>query len=75
MNNRDDQEISKAEQTTRFGCGALLGLFFGFYIVIKYAFSSFGSAAAIIVAAICVCGCLALKYGDEFWHSIFGNDR
>ena len=75
MSKHNDQEISKAEQATRFGCGALLGFFFGFYVVIKYAFSSFGSAAAIIVAAICVCGCLALKYGDEFWYAIFGRDR
>jgi len=75
MNKHDDRDVSKVEQATRFGCGALLGLFLGFYVVIKYAFSSVGSAAAIIAAAFCICGYLALKYGDEFWYSIFGNDR
>lgn len=75
MDIHEDPELGKAEKVTRIGCGALLGFVFGFYIVVKYSFESFGSAAAVITAAIWVCGYLALKYGDEFWYSIFGGSR
>jgi hypothetical protein len=72
MDIHEDPEISKTEKVTRFGCGALLGLVLGFFIVVKYSFESFGTAGAMITAAICICGYLALKYGDEFWYSFFG---
>lgn len=75
MDKHEDPEIGEVEKVTRFGCGALLGIIFGFYLVIKYAFSSFASTACIIIVAICVCGYLSLKYGDKFWYAIFGRDR
>lgn len=72
MGIHEDPDISEAEKVTRFGCGAVFGVFFGFFLVIRFALSSFGLAAVAIVGAVCVCGYLALKYGDEFWYSIFG---
>jgi hypothetical protein len=75
MDIHEDPEVSKAEKVTRFGCGALLGFIFGLYIVVKYSFDSNGCTVAVIIAAICTCGYLALKYGDEFWYSIFDRDR
>lgn len=72
MDVHEDPVISKAEKVTRFGCGAALGIVYGFFLVIKFALSSYGVAAAIVVGSVCVCGYLALMYGDEFWYGIFG---
>lgn len=68
----EDPEIDAAEKVTRFGCGALLGIFAGIGIAIKLTLYSFGWVAAVIVGAVLVCGFLALKYGDGFWYAVFG---
>lgn len=75
MDIHEDPEIGTTEKVTRIGCGALLGFVFGFYMIVKYSVESFGGAAALVVAATCVCGYLALKYGDEFWYRIVGRDE
>lgn len=75
MGIHEDPEVGKAEKVTRFGCGALLGFILGLYIVVKYSFESFWCAVAVVIAAICTCGYIALKYGDEFWYSFFGRGR
>jgi uncharacterized membrane protein len=75
MDIHEDPQISRSEKVTRIGCGAVFGIFFGFFLVIKFALSSFGAIAGIVALAICVCAYLALKYGDEFWYSIFGRGR
>jgi hypothetical protein len=65
-----DPEPGKEEKMTRFGCGAILGLLVGGYLVLREAYASFGLCIAVIVAAVLICGLLALKYGDEFWHFV-----
>lgn len=66
--------ISKAEQITRFGCGALLGCFVGLYFIAKWLIVSAGVAVAVWVGAVLACGYLALTYGDEFWYGLFGRE-
>lgn len=63
------------EKVTRFGCGALLGVFIGLYCIAKWRIISSGTAVVTLVVAILVCGCLALKYGDEFWYGLFGRNK
>ena len=70
MNKKEDGELNESEKITRFGCGAIFGVFLGILIVVRIAFSSFGAIAAVIAFSIFVCGFLALKYGDEFWYSL-----
>lgn len=72
MTVHEDPEISRSEKVTRLGCGAVFGIFFGFFLVIKFALSSFGAIAGIVAFATCACAYLAFKLGDEFWYSIFG---
>jgi hypothetical protein len=67
--------IGKAEKITRFGCGALLGAFVGLDFVARWLIVSVGVAVAVWAVAILACGCLALKYGDEFWYGVFGRNR
>jgi hypothetical protein len=66
----DDHEVGESEQVTRFGCGALLGLVAGLGIVLGFTLSSFGTVAAALVAAMVICGLLALIYGDRFWYAL-----
>lgn len=75
MDIHEDPEVGKVEKIARFVCGALLGVVFGFYLVIKYDFSSLGSASFVVIATACLSGYLALKYGDEFWYAVFGRHR
>jgi hypothetical protein len=75
MDIHEDPEISKAEKVTRFGCGALLGVFVGIYFAFRLTLSSFGLTAAIIVGTVLICGFLALKYGDEFWYAVLGKSH
>jgi uncharacterized membrane protein len=70
METNEDQELSESEKITRFGCGALFGIFLGIFLVFELVLSSFGWAAAVIVLSVLICGTLALKYGDEFWYSL-----
>ena len=72
MDIHEDPLVSQEEKVTRFGCGAVFGLFFGFFLVLKFSLASLGIAAVTIVGAIGICGFLALRYGDEFWYAIFG---
>jgi hypothetical protein len=62
----------KRRKITRVGCGALLGFFVGLYLIGKWLIVSVGAAVAVWAGAILACGYLALKYGDEFWHGMFG---
>jgi len=75
MNNSENQEIGRVEKVTRFGCGALLGLFVGLYFIAKWSVVSLGVAVTVWGATIIVCGYLAMKYGDEFWYGIFGRNK
>lgn len=75
MNKSEKPKIGKVEKAIRFGCGALLGIFVGLYLIAKWTIVSAGVAIAIWSVAILVCGHLALKYGDEFWYSMFGRNK
>jgi hypothetical protein len=70
MDIHEDPEITTSEKVTRFGCGALLGIFVGASFAVRHAYSSFGLLVAVFVAAVFLCGFLALKYGDAFWYSL-----
>jgi hypothetical protein len=75
MDENKEPPIGTIAKATRFGCGALLGLFVGLYFIAKWTVTSFGTAFAIWAAAILACGYLALKYGDRFWYALFGGSR
>lgn len=75
MNDSEKPEIGRVEKATRFGCGALLGLFVGLYFIAKWSVMSFGVAVTVWGAAMLICGYLAMKYGDEFWYGMFGRDK
>jgi hypothetical protein len=75
MSEHDETEPGTLTKATRFGCGALLGVGVGLYFLAKWTIMSFGLAAAIMIAAVCGCGYLAMKYGDEFWYALFDRDE
>jgi hypothetical protein len=75
VNDSEQPKVGNMEKVTRFGCGALLGFFVGLYFIAKWFIVSFGVAISIWATAILVCGCLALKYGDEFWYGLFGRNK
>jgi hypothetical protein len=53
----------------------MLGFFVGLYFIAKWSIVSLGAAIGIWGATMLVCGCLALKLGDEFWYGMFGRNR
>lgn len=71
MNIHEDHQPSKGEKITRFICGALLGFFVGIFFVARLRLLVLEIAIIVVLGAVLICGFLALKYGDEFWHSIF----
>jgi hypothetical protein len=75
VNDSEEPKIGKMEKVTRFGCGALLGFFVGLYFIAKWRIVSFGAEISIWAATIVACGCLALKFGDEFWYGMFGRNK
>ena len=75
MIDSESPPIGKAEEMTRFGCGALLGCFVGLYLIAKWLIVSAGVAVAVWAGAMLMCGGLALKYGDAFWYGLFGRNR
>jgi hypothetical protein len=75
MSDHGDPEPDTEEKAIRFGCGALLGILFGFYLAFRFTVLSFGMAAAVVLGVVVLCGYLALRYGDDFWHWILSNVR
>jgi len=75
MDGPEEQPVSGAVKASRFGCGAVLGLFFGLFLVAKWSIAAYGAAAAIVAVAAGVCGWLALKHGDAFWYDLFARDK
>lgn len=71
MNGSGKPKIGSIEKITRFGCRAMLGLFVGLYFIAKCRIVSFGTGIGISGATMLVCGCLALKLGDESWYGMF----
>ena len=57
------------ERGVRFGCGALVGGLFGFYMAIRE--TEAGPLAIAIAAGLAIVfGFLAARYGDRFWESV-----
>jgi hypothetical protein len=65
-----DHKTDPLERKIRFGCGFTFGLIIGFFGFAKIMYASPGLVVASAVIAALVCGWLALKYGDRFWHQM-----
>jgi hypothetical protein len=65
-----DEPDAASGRRVRFVCGALLGLLFGLWLHLYV--GPFGLLFAVVVAtgSATVCGVLAVRYGDAFWHSV-----
>jgi hypothetical protein len=60
----------KTEKALRFGCGFTFGLVAGFFAAFRLVMSTWGELAALAFASAFICGLLAMKYGNAFWHSL-----
>ena len=60
----------RLEKSIRFGCGSIFGIIIGFYYSLNWVLETWGEIVAIIICSAVICGFLAVKFGDEFWHSL-----
>ncbi len=60
------------EKKIRFGCGGLFGLVVGFYSVSRLFLTSdeIIKFSIVMIFSVYICGYMAMKQGDKFWHSI-----
>lgn len=66
-----DSQPDPFEKKVRFGCGFLLGIVIGLAEVTRHAYEQTGGVSFAVIASLGVlCGVLAMKYGDRFWHRI-----
>lgn len=63
-------EPDALEKKIRFGCGFSFGLVVGFLVLARHIYDSGGWLLALSFVAAIICGWLALKYGDTFWHAL-----
>jgi hypothetical protein len=70
MNDPDDFPVSPDELKTRFGCGAVLGVFVAICVVVGFSLTSSASWIIVFLLAVFLCGFLALKFGDRFWEKL-----
>jgi hypothetical protein len=63
-------EPDRLEKGIRFGCGGLFGAVIGFFFIIEFHPDSSGGIALACVAGAVICGALAMRYGDPFWHGL-----
>jgi len=56
------------EKTLRFGCGFIFGLLVTGLSGFLWSVASGHYVVAVSVLAALICGVLALRYGDRFWH-------
>ena len=57
----------------RVGCGAVVGLFIGFALLVgtvSYFANSFVDLVLIVVGCVVVCAILAWRFGDRFFQSL-----
>jgi hypothetical protein len=58
-------QLDPIEKSTRFGCGALIGLLFGVAVTLSWSLHQpFWSLVAIIIASL-VGGMMVAKYGER----------
>jgi Na+-driven multidrug efflux pump len=62
-----DPEPDRLDKQIRFGCGFLFGLPLGFLLALKTLMESAGALTTLTLAIACLCGWLAMRYGDKFW--------
>lgn len=58
------------EKCMRFGCGFLFGGAVVFFAVARYFFSTASPFWISIGVGALLCGLLAIRYGDRFYHGI-----
>lgn len=63
-----EKEPDNLEKSIRFGCGSIFGFFIGLRIALEYIGVRNPSFVLVIILIAVVCGTLALKFGDKFWH-------
>jgi hypothetical protein len=64
------REPSGLEKGVRFGCGVLFGLVLGVIVAFQFPLDTAVGWFVVLAVLGLVCGFLAAKYGDEFWHSL-----
>jgi hypothetical protein len=65
----NENKPDKLEMGIRFGCGGLLGAAIGFSFIIEL-FPNRYAIFVFCIAGAMLCGLLAMRYGDRFWHII-----
>jgi hypothetical protein len=61
-------ESRALELTVRAICGGLFGLLPGLWLVARLGQFTAGAISAGLIASVVVCACLAMYFGDAFWH-------
>ena len=64
----EDKPRDAGEAAIRFGCGAVFG--FAAFGGLLYTIGDGGFDLWFPLAAAFLCGALALRYGDKFWHDL-----
>jgi len=60
------------QASSRFWCGAALGLLIGLFIALSTLSSSASLSILAIVGSVLLCGWLSVYYGEDFWDDIRG---
>jgi hypothetical protein len=60
----------KGSRSIRFGCGAIAGLLFGFYLSVEYVAGGWKSALGWLFLGGLAFGLLSAFAGDRFWAGI-----
>ncbi len=58
------------EASSRFWCGAALGLFLGLVVGLQLFLSSIALLILVVTFVVVVCGAMAVHYGDGFWDEV-----
>jgi len=66
----DTPEPDRVELAVRFGCGAMLGLFFGVFVALYTALATRLAFFALLGLFAVVFGVLAVRLGDRFWYGL-----
>ena len=66
-----EKEHDPLEIVVRFVCGSLAGVLMGFWMGFRLKLSGFLPMLAITVGCCLVFGFCAVRYGDDFWASLF----
>ncbi len=64
------EPASKGEKVTRFGCGFVFGAFAAALAVWTWSLLNGLHLLAAVAGFGLICGMLAVRFGDKFWHSI-----